>query len=427
MSSRPWFQFGDRPFIPKHRRHDEKTKSKMPTPTSSMIQKGMTKQHRHLRRDPADHLTISTMGKVQRIPSGSSSFEFARGVFVSILLMFSMVDQGSCFLIPAKARVPSTDNSANKPSREYTVNSLQLICPFKNPRRSSDMLVTLGSTASSSETTSSSPTSSGVVNLAWTDYYTPDEDSQTVGTPVLFLHGLLGNKRNFASLAKSLGARLDTKRRIVGVDLRNHGESEHSQSMDYEEMAKDVLAFLDSQNLSKVIIVGHSMGGKVAQFLALLTGTQRVEGLCVLDIAPVAYSSNDPHWKAVEEILHAMHSADGSDKQSVDHQLKEAVPDPNLRAFCLTNYGKDSWKIPLDYIVDQLDTLAAFDVDSKEYQGDVFIIHGGQSKFVKASYMQKISQFFPNHMLTTIRGAGHWVHAEAPDDTIALLKRYLDR
>jgi pimeloyl-ACP methyl ester carboxylesterase len=41
--------------------------------------------------------------------------------------------------------------------------------------------------------------------------------------------------------------------------------------------------------------------------------------------------------------------------------------------------------------------------------------------------MDQIASFFPNHMLTTIRGAGHWVHAEAPDDTVALIKRYLDR
>jgi len=64
---------------------------------------------------------------------------------------------------------------------------------------------------------------------------------------------------------------------------------------------------------------------------------------------------------------------------------------------------------------------------SSSYEGDVFIINGGQSRFVRHAYMDKIAAFFPNHMLTTIRGAGHWVHAEAPDDTVALLKRYLDR
>jgi pimeloyl-ACP methyl ester carboxylesterase len=64
---------------------------------------------------------------------------------------------------------------------------------------------------------------------------------------------------------------------------------------------------------------------------------------------------------------------------------------------------------------------------SLQYDGDVFIIHGGQSRFVRHAYIDQIAAFFPNHMLTTIRQAGHWVHAEAPDNTAALLKRCLDQ
>jgi esterase len=262
---------------------------------------------------------------------------------------------------------------------------------------------------------------------------------------VVLLHGLLGSKRNFASLATSLSAQLETPRRILGVDLRNHGDSEWSDTMTYHDMALDVLQVLDAQKLQQVVLVGHSMGGKVAQALSLLH-PHRVAGLVVLDIAPVSYTSADPNWKAVEDIMHAMHQATDNiaskastttttttttTKQAMDQQLKPAVPDPALRAFCLTNFnGRNGcWNIPLDAIVNQLDTLAGFDLDldGLSYDGDVFIIHGGQSRFVRHAYMDRIAAFFPNHMLTTIRGAGHWVHAEAPDATVALLKRYLDR
>jgi esterase len=298
-----------------------------------------------------------------------------------------------------------------------------------------------------STTTSTLPTT---VTLQWADFYTPETSSSTSKPPVVLLHGLLGSKRNFASLATSLSAQLETPRRILGVDLRNHGESEWSDTMSYHDMALDVLQFLDAQQLQQVVIVGHSMGGKVAQALSLMH-PERVAGLVVIDIAPVAYTSADPHWKAVEDIMQAMQEATDVSttststststsastssititKQAMDQQLKTAVPDPALRAFCLTNYnGREGrWNIPLDAIVDQLDTLAGFDLDLEglSYDGDVFIINGGQSRFVRHAYMDRIAAFFPNHMLTTIRGAGHWVHAEAPDDTVALLKRYLDR
>lgn len=84
-------------------------------------------------------------------------------------------------------------------------------------------------------------------------------------------------------------------------------------------------------------------------------------------------------------------------------------------------------------MVEELERIAGFDLTvgeltlSSTYDGDVFIINGGQSRFVRHAYMDQIASYFPNHMLTTIRGSGHWVHAEAPDDLVALLKRYLDR
>lgn len=303
--------------------------------------------------------------------------------------------------------------------------------------------------------------------------------------PVIILHGLLGNKRNFASLASSLSTQLQNPRSIYTVDLRNHGENTHDwkNTMSYSEMARDVLAFIDKISSEKAVIVGHSMGGKVAQSLALMA-PDRVAGLVVLDIAPVRYYSDnnkkaigdDSGWKVVEEIVRSVAQIDleaggYKTKREVDAVLRDGIlEDPALRAFVLTNLEqlrakKDSteegeeessksllkWKIHWDGIVNELDRIAGFDVhdqamdddleaiDDQEqssssttssqytYDGDVFFIHGGASRFVRSSHLSTITSYFPNHMLTTIRGVGHWVHAEAPDDTIALLKRYLDR
>jgi esterase len=158
----------------------------------------------------------------------------------------------------------------------------------------------------------------------------------------------------------------------------------------------------------------------------------------VIDIAPVQYTTDEPHWKAVQDIMDtlvAVQLQPGISKRDVDQQLRVSIPDPALRAFCLTNlnYSAGQWKIPLHSIHAQLDCLAGFDVSSSSSQqqqpftGDAFFIHGGQSKFLRHQHLDAIGQLFPNHMLTTIRGAGHWVHAEAPEDTTALLQRFLDR
>ena len=293
-------------------------------------------------------------------------------------------------------------------------------------RRARGFMRSVSTTAvSSCSSLSMTSTSIQTVDLKTLEFNNEQGDAP----PVLLLHGLLGSKRNFSTIGASLAAQLTRKRRIVAVDLRNHGENTHDlrEEMTYMEMAHDVLGVMDREGFDKVVLVGHSVGGKVAQTLSLLY-PDRVAGLVVLDIAPVQYTTAEPHWQAVHDILTALTKVpEGLTKREVDAMLQDAVPDPALRAFLLTNY-QDKWKIPMGAIQKQLETLAGFDVPSHhEYAGDVFFIHGGQSRFVRHAHMESIAQYFPNHMLTTIRGAGHWVHAEAPDATVALLKRYLDR
>jgi pimeloyl-ACP methyl ester carboxylesterase len=187
----------------------------------------------------------------------------------------------------------------------------------------------------------------------------------------------------------------------------------------------------------------------------------RVKGLIVLDIAPVQYTSKEPHWLAVEDIIRTLRNVQmSSSRNDVEQQLRPSIPDPNLRAFCLTNvdWSTGQWKIPLDHIHRQLDQLASFDLTTPtststqqqqqqqqpqpelvlpdnnssnhkklQFTGDAFFINGGQSKFVRSSHLSAIQEYFPNHMLTTIKGAGHWVHAEAPEDTTALIQQFLNR
>lgn len=57
---------------------------------------------------------------------------------------------------------------------------------------------------------------------------------------------------------------------MISVDARNHGESEHSHDMSYESMAEDMLDLMSKLNLKKTVLLGHSMGGKIAMTLALM-------------------------------------------------------------------------------------------------------------------------------------------------------------
>ena len=162
----------------------------------------------------------------------------------------------------------------------------------------------------------------------------------------------------------------------------------------------------------------------------------------------VRYENHEPHWGSVKETIESIVDVDlescGS-KRDVDVVLRSTIADGSIRAFVLTNLnecrdtGKLSWKINIDAIASQLNEIAGFDMCNSDgssieeteggliYSGDVLFIKGGASKFVQNSHLEVIQSYFPNYLLTSIRSAGHWLHAEAPEDTIAMLKRYLDR
>ena len=101
---------------------------------------------------------------------------------------------------------------------------------------------------------------------------------------LLILHGLFGSSDNLANIASLLSKNFNTH----ALDLRNHGRSFHSEQMDYESMASDVIDYIRSNSLKNVSIIGHSMGGKVAMTVALKY-PKSVDRIIIADISPVKY------------------------------------------------------------------------------------------------------------------------------------------
>lgn len=85
--------------------------------------------------------------------------------------------------------------------------------------------------------------------------------------PLVMLHGLLGSSTNFRSLMPKIS--LEAKRKVWAVDLRNHGQSPHSDVMTYDAMCADLDLFFHDHGLKKVVLLGHSLGGKVNSLILL--------------------------------------------------------------------------------------------------------------------------------------------------------------
>ena len=101
--------------------------------------------------------------------------------------------------------------------------------------------------------------------------------------PALLAHGLYGSGKNLGGIAR----RLAQDRLVISVDMRNHGDSFHSDQHSYPVLAED-LAEVIRANGGLVDLIGHSMGGKTAMTLALtqpelirrLVALHRANGRC---------------------------------------------------------------------------------------------------------------------------------------------------
>ncbi|MGH7828156.1 MAG: alpha/beta fold hydrolase [Candidatus Binatia bacterium] len=242
------------------------------------------------------------------------------------------------------------------------------------------------------------------------------------GHPLIILHGFLGSLDNW----RTVGRRFSQAFRVFTVDLRNHGGSPHSDRMNYELMANDLLDFITQQKLSSVYILGHSMGGKVAMQLAI-DDSQSVAKLIVVDIAPRAY---DPSHRP---LLNALRSLDlGNYKRfaEVDEALAPLIPPVAARQFLLKNLTRDrdrrlKWKIDLEAIARNYDDLAKEIAPRGYFIKPTLFIRGGRSNYITESDIPLIQRIFPAAHVETIGKAGHWVHADAPEEFLQVVTTFL--
>ncbi len=233
------------------------------------------------------------------------------------------------------------------------------------------------------------------------------------GTPVVILHGLLGSLDNWQTFARKLSAGF----KVYTVDLRNHGKSPHSDEHSYSAMSNDLLEFFGEHHIDKAHLIGHSMGGKVAMQFAL-KHPEKILKLFVVDIAPRSYESGHD---LIFETLRNIDPAKINKREDADAMLAQRIPDMAVRQFLLKNLdrnsdGSFSWKMNLTSLWKNYDNINAPIQSASLTEIPTVIIRGGKSDYVKDADLESFREIFSDVRLITVQTAGHWVHAEAPEE-----------
>ncbi len=234
------------------------------------------------------------------------------------------------------------------------------------------------------------------------------------GRPLLILHGFLGMSDNW----KSLGAQFAENNFTVHLlDLRNHGKSFHSKEFTYSAMVSDVLAYCDFHKLETFDVIGHSMGGKLAMFLAS-AHPDRVNKLIVADIAPKYYA---PHHEEILAGLNAVDFASKPSRSEVEQIIGGYVKEPGTLQFLMKNVF---WKTPeqlafrfnLPVLNDQIDNLGEALPQNAHFDKAALFLRGGNSNYIQDEDIAAIKGHFPKAITVSIKDAGHWLHAEKPKE-----------
>ncbi len=229
---------------------------------------------------------------------------------------------------------------------------------------------------------------------------------------LLILHGFLGMSDNWKTLGVQFAA---LGCQVHLLDLRNHGKSFHSEEFNYTLMVEDVFEYCKANDLEKVTILGHSMGGKTAMLFAV-THPAMVEKLIVADIGPKFYPQ---HHQIILEGLNAVDFSIKPSRSEVEEIISHYITDFGTIQFLLKSLywqepGQLAFRFNLSVFNLKIDEIGKSLPENAVFDSPTLFIRGGNSNYILDDDFEKIKTHFPNSTIETIPNVGHWLHAENP-------------
>ena len=246
---------------------------------------------------------------------------------------------------------------------------------------------------------------------------------QGSGHPLFVLHGFLGMGDNWKSLANAFSSKFE----VHLIDQRNHGRSFHSEDFSYELMVEDLVHYMDHHNISTAFMLGHSMGGKTVMLMSI-EHPERIDRMIVADIAPRFYPR---HHQFILEALNEVDFSKISSRSEIDDIFKKYIPENGIRQFLLKNvYRKEreqlAYRFNLESLEENIDEVGVELPPRSVSEVPALFMRGVNSGYITTQDETLIHAHFPNSTVVDIPEAGHWLHAENPEDFYKNVVQFLE-
>ena len=242
------------------------------------------------------------------------------------------------------------------------------------------------------------------------------------GQPLLIIHGLFGSSDNWGTLGKKFAE----NHTVYLIDQRNHGHSNHDEIMNYEAMGEDLMELINDENIKNPILLGHSMGGKTA-----MTFTQKFPSvLSKLIVADIGVKGYPMHHKHIIEGLNSIDLKLVKSRGEATKILAKHVKEFGIQQFLLKNlYWKEkgvlAWRMNIPVIVKNMSSILG-EIPNVVSQTTTLFLRGEKSNYILEDDFDNISDVFPNTTFETIYNAGHWLHAENPNDFYSIVSEFIE-
>ncbi len=248
--------------------------------------------------------------------------------------------------------------------------------------------------------------------------------AQGEGFQIILLHGIFGSLDNWQSFSNKLA---NSGYKVISVDLRNHGRSEHSSEFTYYDMSEDISGLIRKLDLHKPVILGHSLGGKVAMTTAIQY-PEITSGIIIVDIAPRHY----PILHAsIINALNKINLEDLKSRKEAEELMSTSISNIKIRQFLLKNLYRVengfNWRLNLEVIEANIENVGEeVEFDSPCITPALFI-KGENSDYITYEDEREIFEIFEDVHISVCSDASHWVHADNPDCLLELTNRFLTR
>lgn len=251
--------------------------------------------------------------------------------------------------------------------------------------------------------------------------HSPDAADQKRLPALVLIHGLFGSSDNLSVIRRAF----EHERKVISIDLPNHGKSLWTEHFDFNDHVTRIIKLLAENHISECVLVGHSLGGKVAMLVAK-QHPEMVKQLVVMDIAPIPYPARHQN---VFNGLNNVDLAAITSRSEAKTKLSAFVLEPGTQAFLLKSlYQNDEgdwrWRFNLPLILRDYEALSAWHSIGLCFDGPVLFIKGADSDYILPAHQATILEQFPQAKAKIVQ-AGHWLHAQKPQVVNALITKFL--